>query len=89
MCRDIKILRAPYTATVSDQDVQAAAIQYVQTVSGFRRPMPADAAAFDRAVDMITSVTRDLLAQLQAPPGPNPTYVELGPVTAHPWWERA
>ena len=48
MCRDIKILRAPYAASVSDQDVQAAAVQYVQTVSGFRRPVPADAEAFDR-----------------------------------------
>ena len=69
MCRDIKILRAPYAASVSDQDVQAAAIQYVQTVSGFRRPCPADAEAFDRAVDMIASVTRDLLGRLRCPPG--------------------
>ena len=43
MCRDIKILRPPYAASVTDQDVQAAAIQYVQTVSGFRRPVPGDA----------------------------------------------
>lgn len=87
MCRDIKILRAPYAASVSDQDVQAAAIQYVQTVSGFRRPVPADAEAFDRAVDMIASVTRDLLGRLSAQPagdaGPLPA------ATAHPWWERA
>jgi hypothetical protein len=89
MCRDIKILRAPYTATVSDQDVQAAAIQYVQTVSGFRRPMPADAEAFDRAVDMIASVTRDLLARLEVPPAPNPTYAELDRLKAPPWWGRA
>jgi len=68
MCRDIKILRAPYAASVSDQDVQAAAIQYVQTVSGFRRPVPADAEAFDRAVDMIASATRDLLGCLTPQP---------------------
>ena len=74
MCRDIKILRAPYAAAVSDQDVQAAAIQYVQTVSGFRRPTPADAEVFDHAVDMIASVTRDLLARLDvtAPVAPAP-----------------
>jgi hypothetical protein len=89
MCRDIKILRAPYTATVSDQEVQAAAIQYVQTVSGFRRPLPADTEAFDRAVDMIASVTRDLLARLEVPPAPNPTYVELDRFKARPWWGRA
>jgi hypothetical protein len=87
MCRDIKILRAPYAATVSDQDVQAAAIQYVQTVSGFRRPMPADAAAFDRAVDMIASVTHDLLARLETPAAGQTGL--LPAATAPPWWERA
>ena len=66
MCRDIKILRAPYAASVTDRDVQAAAIQYVQTVSGFRRPVPGDSDLFDWAVDAIAIVTRDLLAQLEA-----------------------
>jgi hypothetical protein len=87
MCRDIKILRAPYAASVSDQDVQAAALQYVQTVSGFRRPAPADAEAFDRAVDMIASVTRDLLGRLPAHPAAAPG--SLGAATAPPWWGRA
>ena len=87
MCRDIKILRAPYAASVSDQDVQAAAIQYVQTVTGFRRPVPADTEAFDRAVDMIASVTRDLLGHLTAHPAGDPG--PLSAATAHPWWGRA
>jgi hypothetical protein len=69
--------------------VQAAAIQYVQTVSGFRRPLPADAEVSGRAVDMIASVTRDLLARLEVPPAPNPTYVGLDPLKARPWWGRA
>lgn len=86
MCRDIKILRAPYAASVSDQDVQAAALQYVQTVSGFRRPAPADAEVFDRAVDMIASVTRDLLSRLPAHPAADPS---LPASTAPPWWGRA
>ncbi len=74
MCRDIKILRAPYAPGVTNQHVQAAALQYVQTVSGFRRPVPGDAELFDWAVDAIASVTRDLLAQLEAraPAGPAP-----------------
>jgi hypothetical protein len=87
MCRDIKILRAPYAASVSDQDVQAAALQYVQTVSGFRRPVPADAEVFDRAVDMVASVTRDLLGRLSAQPADAPG--ALPPATVHPWWGRA
>ncbi|HUY50484.1 MAG TPA: DUF2277 domain-containing protein [Streptosporangiaceae bacterium] len=72
MCRDIKILRAPYATNVTDEDVQAAAIQYVQTVSGFRRPAEADAEVFRRAVDRIASVTRDLLGELELVPQPRP-----------------
>ena len=87
MCRDIKILRAPYAVSVNDQDVQAAAIQYVQTVSGFRRPVPADAEAFDRAVDMIASVTRDLLSRLT--PHPAGDTASLPRATVHPWWGNA
>lgn len=87
MCRDIKILRAPYAATVGDQDVQAAAIQYVQTVTGFRRPLPADAEAFDRAVSMIASVTRDLLGRLEAPTADHTG--SLPAATVPPWWGRA
>jgi hypothetical protein len=64
MCRDIKILRAPYAHGVTDADVQAAALEYVRTVSGFRRSVPSDIDAFDRAVAMVAAVTRDLLEQL-------------------------
>lgn len=65
MCRDIKTLRAPYAYGVTDADVQAAALQYVRTVSGFRRPVPADVDAFDSAVNMIVAVTRELLGKLE------------------------
>jgi hypothetical protein len=87
MCRDIKILRAPYAASVTDQDVQAAAIQYVQTVSGFRRPAAADTEVFDRAVDMIASVTRDLLGRLTAHPAEDAG--SLPQARVPPWWGRA
>ncbi len=87
MCRDIKILRAPYAATVSDRDVQAAAIQYVQTVTGFRRPLPADAEAFDRAVDMIASVTRDLLGRIEVPTADHTG--ALAAARVPPWSQRA
>ena len=70
MCRSIKTLRAPYAHGVSDEDVQAAALQYVQTVSGYRLPAPADAAAFDEAVERIRAATQELLACLQAPAAP-------------------
>jgi hypothetical protein len=64
MCRDIKILRAPYARSVTEADVRAAALEYVRTVSGFRRTVPSDIESFDRAVAVITVVTRDLLDQL-------------------------
>jgi hypothetical protein len=69
MCRDIKILRAPYAHSVTDADVRAAALEYVRTVSGFRRSVPSDIEAFDRAVTMVAALTRDLLDQLPARAG--------------------
>lgn len=66
MCRSIKILRAPYAVDVNDADVRAAALQYVRTVSGFRRPTDATADAFNHAVETIAATTRGLLAALEA-----------------------
>ncbi|MEJ7703763.1 MAG: DUF2277 family protein [Geodermatophilaceae bacterium] len=40
MCRSIKTLRPPFTEGVTDDDVRAAALQYVRKVSGFRAPAP-------------------------------------------------
>lgn len=65
MCRSIKTLRPPYTEEVSDDDVRAAALQFVRKVSGFRAPAAHNAEAFDDAVDAITATTRDLLDNLQ------------------------
>jgi hypothetical protein len=70
MCRSIKTLRAPYAQGVTDEDIRAAALQYVQTVSGYRMPSPADIATFDEAVERVTAVTRDLLAGIEAPVAP-------------------
>ena len=65
MCRSIKTLRPPYVESVEDDDMRAAALQYVRKVSGFRTPSPANAEAFDRAVTEVTAATRDLLADLK------------------------
>jgi hypothetical protein len=64
MCRSIKTLREPYTENVTEQDVRAAALQYVRKVSGFRQPARHNADAFDRAVDAVTGATLALLDQL-------------------------
>jgi hypothetical protein len=65
MCRSIKTLRPPYADEVTDQDVRAAALQYVRKVSGFRAPAAKNAAAFDAAVAEITASTARLLAALE------------------------
>jgi hypothetical protein len=66
MCRNIKILRAPYAIGVTDDDVHAAALQYVRTVGGVRLPGPHTEEAFNQAVETISATTRDLLARLEA-----------------------
>ena len=64
MCRSIKTLREPYTPQVTDADVEAAALQYVRKISGFRAPAAHNAAAFDAAVAAVAEATRTLLDQL-------------------------
>ena len=65
MCRSIKTLRPPFTESVTDEDVRAAALQYVRKVSGFRTPAGHNAEAFDAAVTTISQATADLLAALE------------------------
>lgn len=64
MCRSIKTLREPYVPVVTEEDVRAAALQYVRKISGFRAPAPHNAAAFDSAVDAVAAATATLLDQL-------------------------
>lgn len=65
MCRSIKTLRPPYTDTVTETEMRAAALQYVRKVSGFREPAPHNRMAFDEAVDEIALATATLLERLQ------------------------
>jgi hypothetical protein len=62
MCRSIKTLRGVEPPT--EDDVRAAALQFVRKISGFREPSPANAPAFERAVEEITGVSRELLKAL-------------------------
>ncbi len=65
MCRSIKTLREPYTEHVTAADVQAAALQYVRKISGFRQPARHNAEAFERAVEAVAGATSALLEQLE------------------------
>ncbi len=68
MCRSIKTLRPPYTESkqgaVEDDDVRAAALQYVRKVAGMRAPASANAEAFEQAVDAVAAATQELLDRL-------------------------
>jgi hypothetical protein len=65
MCRSIKTLRPPFVEEAGDDDVRAAALQYVRKISGFRAPAVHNAAAFTEAVDAVTAATRELLDRLE------------------------
>jgi hypothetical protein len=69
MCRNIKTLHN-FDPPATEDEIQAAALQYVRKVSGSTQPSKANEAAFVRAVDEIAHVTRHLLADLvtAAPP---------------------
>ncbi|MGC5017735.1 DUF2277 family protein [Micromonospora sp. DT47] len=64
MCRSIKTLREPYVPEVTPADIDAAALQYVRKISGFRAPAAHNAAAFDAAVAAVAAATATLLDQL-------------------------
>jgi hypothetical protein len=64
MCRSIKTLREPYTSDVTADEMQAAALQYVRKISGFRTPAAHNAQAFDEAVAAVTAATQQLLDRL-------------------------
>ena len=64
MCRSIKTLRPPAMPEVGEEDIRAAALQYVRKVSGFRAPAPHNREVFDEAVDAVAEATRRLLSEL-------------------------
>lgn len=63
MCRSIKTLRTSETP-VTDEEIKAAALQYVRKISGYRQPSRANRAVFEQAVDEIAESTDRLLANL-------------------------
>ena len=60
MCRSIHVLRAG-AEVAPDDDISAAALQYVRKVSGYHRPSVANQSAFDEAVADVALVSRRLL----------------------------
>jgi hypothetical protein len=69
MCRNIRTLYN-FEPPASEDEVRAAAVQYVRKISGFTKPSQANEEAFNRAVDAVAHTSMHLLADLQtnAPP---------------------
>jgi hypothetical protein len=69
MCRNIKTLHN-FEPPATEEEIQAAALQYVRKVSGSNKPSQANEAAFARAIDEVADATRRLLGSLVtvAPP---------------------
>lgn len=69
MCRNIKTLYN-FAPPVTEDEIRAAALQYVRKISGFNKPSKANEAAFNDAVEQITAASRVLLSTLEtnAPP---------------------
>jgi hypothetical protein len=63
MCRNIKTL-FNFSPPATDQEIQAASLQFVRKLSGFNSPSQANRVAFDRAVDEVAASARVLIAAL-------------------------
>ena len=75
MCRNIKTLHN-FEPAATDDEIRAAALQYVRKVSGTQRPSKANEAVFARAVDEVAHITGHLLAELVTTAAPRDREVE-------------
>ena len=76
MCRNITTLRG-LAPPATDEEIEAAARQYVRKVSGVQKPTDATVDAFDKAIREIAAVTAALLAELPPRKQPPPTLPPL------------
>jgi hypothetical protein len=64
MCRNIKPL-FNFEPLVTDEEIRAAALQFVRKISGYNKPSKSNEAVFLAAVDEITEISRKLLSSLE------------------------
>jgi hypothetical protein len=65
MCRSIKVLRRPGPPATPEES-QAAALQFVRKISGYRKPAARNQAAFDRAVAEVAEASQRLLESISS-----------------------
>ena len=76
MCRNIRVLYNFEPPTTEDE-VRAAALQYVRKVSGMQKPSQANAPAFEHAIDAVEAATQSLLDALVTAAAPRDREIEL------------
>jgi hypothetical protein len=77
MCRNIRTLHN-FEPPATEEEVRAAALQYVRKISGFTKPSQANEEAFERAVDEVAAASSRLLAALVTKAPPRDRQVEAG-----------
>ena len=75
MCRNIHTLYN-FEPPATEDEIRAAALQYVRKVSGFTKPSQANESAFDAAVDEVADATRRLIGSLVTAAAPKDREVE-------------
>ena len=75
MCRNIRPL-FNFDPPATDDEIRAAALQYVRKISGFTKPSQANQAAFDAAIDEIARVSAELIAALETNAAPKDREIE-------------
>ncbi len=81
MCRNIRTLYN-YEPPATDEEVHAAAVQYVRKISGFSKPSQANAEAFERAIDAVAAASAQLLSELETTAPPKDREVEAAKARA-------
>jgi hypothetical protein len=81
MCRNIRNLHN-FEPPATEDEIHASALQYVRKISGFTRPSQANAEAFERAVEQVTEISRELLAELTSNAPPKDREVEAAKAKA-------
>jgi hypothetical protein len=81
MCRSIHTLYN-FEPGATEDEVRAAALQYVRKISGFTKPSRANAEAFERAVDAVTAASAQLLGELVTSASPKDRELEAAKARA-------
>jgi hypothetical protein len=81
MCRNIRQLHN-FEPPATDDEIRAAALQYVRKISGSTKPSQANAAAFEHAVEAVAAISRELLDSLVTAAPPKDREVEAAKARA-------